>query len=105
MLGGELDARRVEAMLRARGLEAPADHPGDRAGAGHALAEGRVVVLAAAHVADELEDVAVAVGKIRQQPFAEEVAHFERQAPNRTRITDAEAKDSERERRLDQLAQ
>ena len=47
--------------------------------AGHPLAEGRVVILAAAHVADELEHMAVAVGEIRHQPFAEQVAHFERQ--------------------------
>src|SRR5712691_5167531 len=45
----------VEAELRAGELEAPADHPGDRAAAGHALAEARVVILAAAGLADELE--------------------------------------------------
>ena len=75
-----LHAGGVEAEPLAGDLEAAADHPGDRARAGHALAEGRIVILAAAHVADELEDVAIAVGKIRHQPFAEQVAHFQRQA-------------------------
>src|SRR6202166_3172543 len=79
MLGGDLVLGRVEAELFAGDLETAADHPGDRAGSGLALAEGRIVIFAAAHVADELEDVAIAVGEIRHQPFAEQVAHFERQ--------------------------
>src|SRR2546421_9494885 len=79
MLGRELGVRLVEVELLACGLEAAADHPGDRAGAGHPHSPLRVVILAAAGLADQLEHVAVAVGKIRQQPFAEEGAHFERQ--------------------------
>ena len=79
MLGRKLDLAFVEAELLAGDLEPPADHPGIGAGAGLAQAPGRIVVLAAAHLADQLEDVAIAVGKIRHQPFAEEIAHFERQ--------------------------
>ena len=71
MLGGDLVLGRVEAELFAGDFEAAADHPGDRAGSGLPLAKGRIVILAAAHVADELEDVAVTVGEIRHQPFAE----------------------------------
>src|SRR5262245_9203209 len=71
MIGGEPRAGLVEAKLVAGELEAATDHPGDRAAAGHALAPGRIVVLAAAGLADELEDVPIGVGKIRHQPFAE----------------------------------
>src|SRR5215471_3857142 len=69
----KLGACLVETELVAGDLEAAADHPGDRPAAGHALAKGRVVVLAAAGLADELEHMAVAVGKIGHQPFAEQV--------------------------------
>src|ERR1700724_1098461 len=79
MRGGDLVLTRVEAELFASDFEAAADHPGDRAGAGLPLAESGIVILAAAHVADELEDMAVTVGEIRHQPFAEEIPHFERQ--------------------------
>src|SRR5215204_5002710 len=79
MLAGQLAFRLVEAEALARGLEAAADHPGMRPRALHAPAPGRVVVFAAAHLADEREHVPIAVGKIRHQPFAEEIAHFERQ--------------------------
>ena len=64
MLGGDLVLGGVEAEPFAGDFEAAADHPGDRAGSGLPLAERRIVVLAAARVADELEDVVVAVGKI-----------------------------------------
>ncbi len=40
-------------------------------------AEGRIVILSAAGLADELEDVAIPIGKIRHQPFAEQIAHLE----------------------------
>src|SRR5436305_492608 len=55
VLGCELELAAVEAEPLASGLEAPSDHPGGRPGAGHPLAPLRVVVLAAAHVADQLE--------------------------------------------------
>src|SRR5215471_2560042 len=80
MLGGEFDPVAVEAEPRAGGLEAPADHPRVGPGAGHALAPLGVVVLAAAHLADQREHVFLAVGEIRREPFAKEVAHLERQA-------------------------
>src|ERR1700730_12123926 len=78
MVGRPPRSRLIEAALLAGEFETAADHPGHRPAAGHALAPARIVVLAAAGLADELEDVAVAVGKIGHQPFAEEVAHFER---------------------------
>ncbi|KAH2821212.1 hypothetical protein KXV85_002907, partial [Aspergillus fumigatus] len=75
-----LRAALVQAEPVAGDLEAAADGPGHRAGALHPLAPFRVVVAAAAHVADQGEDVAVTVGIVRHQPFAEEIAHFKRQA-------------------------
>src|SRR6202034_1578525 len=63
VLRGGVDLGRIEAEPLAGDLEAAADHPGDRPLAGHAGAEGRVVILAVAHVPDEPEDVAIAVGK------------------------------------------
>src|SRR6516164_6452069 len=78
MVGRQPRSRLVEAALLAGEFEAAANHPGDRPTASHALAPARVVVLAAAGLADELEHVAVAVGKISHQPFAEQVTHFER---------------------------
>src|SRR5262245_6985766 len=78
MVGRQPRSRLVEAALLAGEFEAAADHPGDRPAAGHALAPVRVVVLAAAGLADELEHVAVPVGKIGHQPLAEQVTHFER---------------------------
>src|SRR5260370_2744496 len=77
MLRAQSGACLVEAELLAGQFKAPADHPGDRSAAGHALAPARVVVLAAAGLADELEDVVVPVGKIRQQPFAKQVPHLQ----------------------------
>src|SRR5262252_1806685 len=71
MVGRQPRSRLVEAALLAGEFETAADHPGHRPAAGHALAPARVVVLATAGLADELEDVAVAVGKIGHQPFAE----------------------------------
>src|SRR5271154_4419833 len=71
MLGRGLDAGQVEAEPLASDFKSTADHPGDRARAGHALAPGRIVVLAAAGVADQLEDVLHAVGEILGQPFPE----------------------------------
>ena len=71
MLGGGFHAGQIEAEPLARDLEAPADHPGDRTGPGHALAPARIIILAAAGLADEIEDVAIAIGEILDQPFAE----------------------------------
>src|SRR5262244_336179 len=61
MVARQPRSRLVEAALLAGEFEAAADHPGDRPAAGHALAPARVVVLAAAGLADELEHVTVAV--------------------------------------------
>src|SRR5262245_36059230 len=79
MLGREPRFLDIEAKPRAGLLEAAADHPGIGPGSGHALAPLRVVILAAAHLADQRKDMPVAIRKIRHQPFLEEVAHFERQ--------------------------
>ena len=79
MLGGEPRLLHVEAEPGARLLETPADHPGIGAGPGHALAPLGVVILAAAHLPDQRKHVAIAIGKVRHQPFLEQVAHLERQ--------------------------
>src|SRR5882724_6419536 len=63
-IGRELELAPVEAEPLACRLEAASDHPGDRPGAGHALAPLAVIVLAAAHVLDELEHVAMAIGEM-----------------------------------------
>src|SRR5262245_641740 len=80
VLGGEPRAHAVEIELLAGRLEAAADHPGHRPGASLTFTPLGIIVLAAAHVADQLEHMAVAIREIRHQPFAEQVAHFERQA-------------------------
>src|SRR5258707_10808596 len=77
--GGEAGLGGIEAELLAGGLEPPPDHPGNRSRSDHALAEGRVVVLAAPHVADQLEDMTMAVREVGQQPFLKDIAHFERE--------------------------
>src|SRR5215470_10967293 len=64
MFGCQLRPRLVEAKLLASGLETPPDHPGNRPGPGHPLAELGIVVLAAAHVADQVEDMTITVWKI-----------------------------------------
>src|SRR4030088_502318 len=76
MVGRQLRAPLVETELFAGDFEPAADHPGHRAGALHPRTPLRVVVAPAAHIADQGEDVAIAVGIIGHQPFAEEVAHF-----------------------------
>src|SRR5688572_23154218 len=58
MLGGELRSFLVQPEPFARGLEPPADQPGIRALASLALTPGRVVVLAAAHLAHEFHHMA-----------------------------------------------
>src|SRR5215204_5886366 len=62
MLDGKMRTHLVEAELVAGRLEAPADHPGDRPSAGLPLAPFGIVILAAAHIAHQLEYVAVAIG-------------------------------------------
>src|SRR5215218_5587403 len=62
MIGRQFQAALVEAELFAGDLEPPSDHPGHRAGAFHSRSPLRVVVAPAAHVADQGEDVTVAVG-------------------------------------------
>src|SRR5689334_25119082 len=78
MIRGQFGAALVEAELLAGDLEAASDHPGHRAGSLHPRSPLRIVVAAAAHVADQGEDVTIAVGKIRHQPFTEEIAYFQR---------------------------
>src|ERR1700745_427632 len=78
VLDAERRFRRIQPDLLAGHLEAAADHPSIRAGALHARAPGRAVILAPPHIADELEDVTVAIRVIRHQPLAAEIAHLER---------------------------
>src|SRR5882724_3234670 len=61
MVGRQFQATLVEAELFAGDFEAASDHPGHRPGALHPRSPLRVVVAAAAHVADQGEDVAVTV--------------------------------------------
>src|SRR5216683_549119 len=79
MIGGQFRAPLVEAKLLAGDFEAASDHPGHGTGAFHPRAPLRVVIAAAAHIADQGEDVAIAIRVIRHQPFAKEIAHFQRQ--------------------------
>src|SRR3954469_10382786 len=79
MIGGQFGAALVETELLAGDFETASDHPGHRAGAFHPHAPLRVVVAAAAHVADQREDVAITVGIVRHQPFAKQIANFQRQ--------------------------
>src|ERR1700736_5727070 len=79
MIGGQFRTPLVEPELFAGDLEPASDHPGHRPGALHPRAPLRIVVAAAAHVADQRKDVPVAVGIVGHQPFAEKVAHLERQ--------------------------
>src|SRR5438105_3949173 len=67
MIGGQSGAPPVKSEFFARDLEAAADHPGHRAGTFHPRPPLRVVVAPAAHVADQREDVAVAIRIIRHQ--------------------------------------
>src|SRR5262249_58963488 len=76
MFGCQLGVLTIETELLAGNLEASADHPGDRPAAGHPLPPTRVVVLAPAGLANDLEHMLVTVRKIRDQPFAEQVPHF-----------------------------
>ena len=57
-----------------------ADIPGDRPRARHPISERRIVIFAPSHVTNELEHMALTIGKIRDEPLAKEVAQFERQA-------------------------
>src|SRR6478735_12119965 len=70
MIRRQLRAPLVEAKLLAGDLEPASDHPGHRPGPLHPRSPLRVVIAAAAHVADQGEDVTIAVGIIRHQPFA-----------------------------------
>src|ERR1700734_1560118 len=76
MLGRGLYAGQIEAEPLAGDFEAAADHPGNRSGACHAFAEGRIVVLAAAGVADQLEHMLDAIGKILGEPLAKQIAEL-----------------------------
>src|SRR5262245_40876769 len=79
MFGGEGRSVPVQTQRLAGQLYPPANHPGNRSAAGHAPRPARIVVFAAAGLPDELEDMLVAIGKIRNEPLAKEVAHFQRQ--------------------------
>src|ERR1700738_2775599 len=72
MIGGQLRTPLVEPEFLAGDLEAAPDHPGHRPGALHPRSPLRVIIAPAAHVADQREDVAIAVGIVRHQPLAEE---------------------------------
>src|SRR6516165_9284311 len=61
MIGGQLRAALVQAELFASDLEPAPDHPGHRPGSLHPRTPLRIVVATAAHVADQGEDVAVAI--------------------------------------------
>ena len=80
MISRQLGAILVEAELLAGKFEPPADHPGDRAAAGHPFTPVRIVIPAATRLTNELEHVAITIGKIRDQPFAEQIAHFQGKA-------------------------
>src|SRR5712692_914506 len=53
MIGGQLRTPLVEPELFAGDLEAAPDHPGHRSGAFHPRSPLRIVVAAAAHIADQ----------------------------------------------------
>src|SRR5215207_8874398 len=57
MIGGQFRATLVEAKLFAGDFETASDHPGHGPGALHPRSPLRVVVAAAAHVADQGKDV------------------------------------------------
>src|SRR6266513_5212987 len=63
----------VEAEAAARELEALLDQLGEHSRAGHAAAEARVVVTAAAHLAHDADDVAGTLGVMRGEPFLEQL--------------------------------
>ncbi len=69
MLRGKLGLARVEAQAGARRLESAAEHPGIGAAPGHALAEGGIEILAAAHLAQQRKDALLALRKIRGEPL------------------------------------
>src|SRR5438477_4238230 len=79
MIRGQFRTPLVEPELLAGDLESAADHPGHWTRALHPRPPLRVVIAPAAHIADQGEDVAIAVGVIRHQPFAKEIAYLERQ--------------------------
>src|ERR1700733_7608190 len=78
MIRGQFGPALVEPKLFAGDLEPAPDHPGHRACALHPRPPLRVVVATVSHVADQSEDVAIAIRIIRHQPLAKEIAHFER---------------------------
>src|SRR5437868_11920596 len=61
-------------------VEALLDQLGEVAGAGHARAEARVVVLAAAHLVDDADDVLRALRVVLGEPLLEEVLELIGQA-------------------------
>src|ERR1700682_5898651 len=74
MFGGQFRAPLVEPELLAGDLEPASDHPGHRSGALHPRSPLGIIIAPAAHVADQGKDVAIAVGIIGHQPFADATA-------------------------------
>src|SRR5262249_17729060 len=79
MLSRQRTSRCVEPQLFAGHFEAADYHPGVRSCPLHSDSPGGIVVLPAPHIADQFEDMAVAIGIIRDQPFPEQVPHLKRQ--------------------------
>src|SRR6188472_1971272 len=79
MVRRQFGAPLVQSKFLTGDLEAASDHPGHRASPLHPRSPLRVVIAAAAHVADQREDMAIAVGIVCHQPFTEQVTHFQRQ--------------------------
>src|ERR1700730_16330288 len=73
MIRGQFRSPLVEPELLAGDLEPASDHPGHRPGALHPRSPLRIIIAPAAHVADQREDVAIALRIIRHQPFSEQV--------------------------------
>ena len=70
----------VEPEPGGRDVEAPGEELGVGAAAPVALAVPRVVELAAAGLADQVEDPVGAIGEVRAQPLGEQVLDLEGQA-------------------------
>src|SRR5580700_3219454 len=64
VLSGDFPLGGIETEALARNLEAAPNHPCHWPGTGHALAPGGIVILAATGIADELENMVMAVRKI-----------------------------------------
>src|SRR5690606_8955811 len=79
-IGPEMTALPIEPEAPGGEVETPADLPGMRSVATHALAPFGIVILAAAHGAHDRHDVLCPVGIFALQELLEDVADLERQA-------------------------